>query len=199
MRSIAARVVAVLGTLAAALCLSACTDRPAPAPDHHADQTTSADNHNADDVMFAQNMIPHHEQALELAAMVPTNTANADLFVVAKHITADQQPEIRLLTGWLQQWGEDVPGNGGHSGHGGMAIDGMVDPATMDKLKSLKGAEFDTLWVQSMIGHHQGAITMAEAEIAHGQSPDAISLAKLMVTEQRNDIATMNRLTGMTQ
>jgi uncharacterized protein (DUF305 family) len=194
MTSTPARVAAVLAALVTAVVVSACTDGSAP---EHADQATSAVSHNAADVMFAQNMIPHHEQALELAAMVPTNTTNADLFVMAKHITADQRPEIRMLTGWLQQWGEAVPPV--MAGHGGMAVDGMVDPATMDKLKSLSGAEFDTLWVSSMIGHHQGAITMAQAEIAHGQNPDAVTLAKLIVTEQRNDIANMTRLAGTTE
>jgi uncharacterized protein (DUF305 family) len=194
MTSTPARVAAVLAALVTAVVVSACTDGSGP---EHADQATSAVSHNAADVMFAQNMIPHHEQALELAAMVPTNTTNADLFVMAKHITADQRPEIRMLTGWLQQWGEAVPPV--MAGHGGMAVDGMVDPATMDKLKSLSGAEFDTLWVSSMIGHHQGAITMAQAEIAHGQNPDAVTLAKLIVTEQRNDIANMTRLAGTTE
>jgi uncharacterized protein (DUF305 family) len=198
MTSMPARVAAVLAALVTAVLLSACTNRSAPGgADQAGDHTTSAVSHNAADVMFAQNMIPHHEQALELDAMVPTNTTNADLFVVAKHITADQRPEIRMLTGWLQQWGEAV--QPATAGHAGMAIDGMVDPATMDKLKSLQGAEFDTLWVQSMIGHHQGAITMAQAEIAHGQNPDAVTLAKLIVTEQRNDIANMTRLAGTTE
>ena len=60
----------------------------------------------------------------------------------------------------LVQWDVQPDPSSDHSGHG-MAMQGMVDDATMAKLQSLKGAEFDTLWLQSMIGHHQGAIEMA--------------------------------------
>jgi uncharacterized protein (DUF305 family) len=81
-----------------------------------------------------------------------------------------------------------------HSGHGGMQ--GMVDDATMAKLQSLNGPEFDTLWLQAMIGHHQGAIEMAQAEIANGQSADMTAMAKNMVSAQQAEINQMKQMLG---
>ena len=75
-------------------------------------------------------------------------------------------------------------------------MQGMVDDATMTKLRSLKGAEFDTLWLQSMISHHQGAIEMADTEIAKGQSPDMVSMAKNIVTAQQAEIDQMKQMLG---
>ena len=77
-----------------------------------------------------------------------------------------------------------------------MAMQGMVDDATMARLESLKGQEFDTLWLQSMISHHQGAIEMAKAEIANGKSPDMITMAKNIVTAQQAEIDQMKKMLG---
>ena len=77
-----------------------------------------------------------------------------------------------------------------------MAMEGMVDAATMAKLGSLNGAEFDTLWLESMIGHHQGAIEMAKAEIANGENVDAIGMAKTIVDTQQAEIDQMKQMLG---
>ncbi len=143
--------------------------------------------HNAADVAFAQNMIPHHQQAVDMAAMVPTHTANQNMHVIAANIAADQRAEIKALNALLAQWGATAA-----KGMGGMA--GMVDQATLNKLNSLDGPDFDRLWLSAMIGHHQGAVTMAQAELAHGENPDAIHMAKLIITAQQREIAYMNHL-----
>jgi uncharacterized protein (DUF305 family) len=70
----------------------------------------------------------------------------------------------------------------------------MVDPATMSRLQTLTGDDFDTLWITSMISHHQGAITMAQAELAHGQSPEAMKTAQLMITAQKREISYLTDL-----
>jgi uncharacterized protein (DUF305 family) len=151
--------------------------------------------HNAADVAFARNMLPHHQQGVELAAMVPAHTANPDLRVIAAHIGADQQAEIRTLNLLLAQWDEDAhPDGGDHAGHGGMPMMGMVDQSTMDKLRSLDGAAFDNLWAESMISHHQGAVRMAQDEINHGLSADAIHVAELIIEAQQREIAIMTHL-----
>jgi uncharacterized protein (DUF305 family) len=80
-----------------------------------------------------------------------------------------------------------------------MLMAGMVDQATLDRLQSLDDDAFDTLWVTSMIGHHQGAITMAQDEIAHGQSADAIHVARLIITAQQREIAMMTHLISASQ
>jgi uncharacterized protein (DUF305 family) len=179
--------------------------RPAgdPRPGHAESSTASNAQpaaHNAADVVFARSMLPHHKQGVELAAMVPTHTLNPDLRVIATHIRADQQAEIHTLDLLLTQWHEPAdPDHGNGVGHDGMAMAGMVDQSTIDKLKSLDGAAFDTMWATSMISHHQGAITMAQSEIAHGQSADAIHAATLIVEAQQREISTMTHLVSATQ
>ncbi len=151
---------------------------------------------NADDVAFATNMIPHHQQAVELSAMVPDRSTNAGLVALANQISAAQQPEINVMKVFLVQWKREPrrPASG-HAGHGS-TMQGMVDAATMTKLESLNGAEFDTLWLESMIGHHQGAIEMAKAEIANGDNVDAKTLAKNIVTTQEAEIGQMKQMLG---
>jgi len=164
----------------------------------------SAD-HNAADVAFAQGMLPHHRQAVDMAAMVPSRTTNADVRMMATHISWDQQAEILTMTGMLAQWGEPVATD--HDEHGGMTMPGMVDgvmpgmvdDATMTQLKSLSGPAFDELWLTSMIDHHQGAVTMAHTEIADGQNPDARKLAEMIISAQQREIAQMNNLVSATE
>lgn len=143
--------------------------------------------HNAEDIVFAEDMIPHHQQAVDMAAMVPTHTANQNMHVIAANIAADQRAEIKALNELLAQWGA-----AGGTSMGGMT--GMVDATTMNRLKSVNGPDFDQLWLTAMIGHHQGAVTMAQAEVARGENPDAIHMANLIITAQQREIAYMTHL-----
>src|SRR5262245_11034682 len=198
-RRAAAAVVAV----AAALLLSSCSGSAGSSAagttgQQHSDQpaiTGQPAGYNADDVAFATNMIPHHRQAVDLAALAPDRSSNPRLVALASQISAAQQPEIDVMKVFLVQWNENPDTNSGHVGHGSTMV-GMVDPATMTKLQSLDGAEFDTLWLQSMISHHQGAIEMAKAEIANGDNMDAKSLADNIVTTQQAEIGQMKQLLG---
>jgi uncharacterized protein (DUF305 family) len=200
MTSITVRVATVLAAVAAALFLSSCSS---PASDGHTGEEHSDEpvitgqpaGYNADDVAFATNMIPHHEQAVELSAMVPDRSTNDQLVALAKQISAAQQPEINVMKVFLVQWNENPDTNSGHSGHGN-TMAGMVDEATMTKLTSLNGAEFDRLWLESMISHHQGAIEMAKAEIANGDNVDAKTLATNIVTTQEAEIGQMKQMLG---
>ena len=201
MTSITARIAAVLAALLAALFLSSCSS---PASDGHADHehtdepsvTASPAGYNADDVAFATNMIPHHQQAVEMSALVPDRSTNPEVIELASRISAAQGPEIETMKVFLVQWKENPDASTGHGGHGNMPMSGMVDEATMAKLESLNGAEFDTLWLQSMIGHHQGAIEMAKAEIANGENVDAIGLAKTIIDAQQAEIDQMKQMLG---
>jgi uncharacterized protein (DUF305 family) len=200
MTSVPRRVAAALAALTVALFVSSCSS---PASDGHADHPHSDEpvitgqpaGYNADDVAFATNMIPHHQQAVDLSAMVPDRSTNAELVALAQQISAAQQPEISVMKVFLVQWNENPDTNSGHAGHGN-AMQGMVDQATMTKLQSLNGQEFDKLWVESMIGHHQGAIEMAKAEIANGDNVDAKTLAKNIVTTQEAEIGQMKQMVG---
>ena len=193
-------VAAALALLTAALLVSSCSS---PASGGHADHPTTDQpvitgqpaGYNADDVAFATNMIPHHQQAVDLSAMVPDRSANADLIALAKQISAAQQPEINVMKVFLVQWNENPDTNSGHAGHDG-TMEGMVDQATMTKLESLSGAEFDKLWLESMISHHQGAIEMAKVEIANGDNVDAKALAKNIVDTQEAEIGQMKQMQG---
>ena len=191
---------AALAALTTALFLSSCSTS---ASDSHADHpqtdqpviTGQPAGYNADDVAFAANMIPHHQQAVDLSAMVPDRCTNAGLVALADQISAAQQPEINVMKVFLVQWNENPDTNSGHAGHGS-TTQGMVDAGTMTKLESLSGEEFDKLWLASMISHHQGAIEMAKAEIANGDNVDAKTLANNIVTTQEAEIGQMKQMLG---
>lgn len=201
MSSTAARIAAAIAAWAAVFLVSSCGEPPSSdagaSAESVTDQGARATVHNGDDVTFARNMAPHHEQAVEMSAMVPSRTANPELLVVARHISLDQQAEIVTFQGLLAQWGEPAVPDQGQPG--GMTMSGMVDASTMNQLRSLRGPAFDDVWMRSMIEHHQGAITMAQAELAHGQSPEALHLADMIITAQQREIARMNDLLAVSQ
>ena len=158
-------------------------------------------NFNATDVGFAQGMIPHHAQAVEMADMAIATSTNADVLALAKQIKSAQNPEIETMTGWLQTWGQAVPStasmaDGGHdmTNMSGMMMDGMMSDADMKRLESSTGTAFDRLWLELMIQHHEGAVRMAKDELADGKNPDARALAQAIITSQQAEISKMNAL-----
>lgn len=151
--------------------------------------------HNSADVTFAQAMIPHHQQALALAALVPDRSTNPEIVKIAAGIAAQQEPEMTAMRAMMIQWQVEPAGTPHHGGAAGSANqDGMVDDATMAKLKTLKGAQFDTLWLQSMISHHQGAVAMAKVEIADGESKDMKVMANNIVITQEAEIGELKQI-----
>jgi uncharacterized protein (DUF305 family) len=153
-------------------------------------------SHNQQDVTFATDMIPHHLQALQMAEMAQTQASFPAVKALADQIQAAQGPEIDTMTQWLKSWGEDVPDEsmGGMDMGGTDNMPGMMSDQVMSDLAATKGARFDTLWLESMITHHEGAVQMAETEIADGKDPDAIALAKSINAAQTSEIATMKKL-----
>ncbi|OLT11610.1 DUF305 domain-containing protein [Actinomadura sp. CNU-125] len=147
--------------------------------------------HNAQDVMFAQMMIPHHRQAVEMADLAPTRAGSAKVKDLAVQIKKAQGPEIRTMTGWLKTWGE--PESAGQMGHD---MDGMMSDEQMTELEGLSGAKFDKAFLEMMIEHHEGAVTMAQQEQASGRFADATAMAGEIVRTQRAEIATMRELLG---
>lgn len=189
------RLIAGATAMAAAAMLSACSASSKEAakegkPAASASQSAQpAGGHNDDDVMFAQMMIPHHEQAVELAALVPDRSTDAAVIKLAATISGEQQPEIDFMKSTLNGWGAA-------GGHGGMAMAGMVDAATMARLQGLKGRDFDTLWLRSMIAHHEGAIQMAKTEVEVGADPEMTALARSIITAQQAEIDQMKQMLG---
>lgn len=158
-------------------------------------------NFNGTDVGFAQGMIPHHAQAVEMADMAIATSTNAEVLKLANQIKSAQNPEIQTMTGWLQSWGQKVPATGSMSGGGhdmtdmsGMMMDGMMTDADMKRLESSSGTAFDRLWIELMIQHHEGAVRMAEDEMQGGKNPEVKALAQSIITSQKAEIASMNAL-----
>jgi uncharacterized protein (DUF305 family) len=162
--------------LAAALLLGACSGNEAAA------------DHNADDVTFAQQMVPHHSQALDMAKLVPSRSTNPKVLDLASRIEQAQEPEIRQLQGWLSKWDAAMPGMT-HD-----AMPGMMSGDDLKQLESVKGAEFDNRWLDMMIKHHQGAIDMAGTELAKGGNADAKALARKIADAQQAEITEMQGL-----
>lgn len=156
---------------------------------------TSDEGHDAADVTFAQQMVPHHEQAVEMArlALDAERGASAQVQDLAERIQQAQGPEIATMKGWLDGWGEDVPN---HAGHDTGSMTGMMSDAQLSELEQASGDTFDRLWLQMMVAHHQGAITMAETEIADGQDSRAKAMARAIIDAQKAEISQMKTLLG---
>ena len=155
--------------------------------------------HNDQDVAFAQGMIPHHQQAVDMAKLAAEKATNPQVKDLAGRIQGAQDPEIQQLTGMLDQWSASMPGMSTESGmpgmdHGGMSGDGMMTDEEMQQLESATGADFDRMWVQMMIKHHQGAVTMAKTELEQGKNSDAKALAQNIVDAQEAEITEMQGL-----
>ncbi|MCP9623066.1 DUF305 domain-containing protein [Nocardia otitidiscaviarum] len=150
---------------------------------------------NAADVEFLQMMYPHHAQAVEMAKLVPGRTQNQELIALAQAVEQAQAPEMRQISTLLVSFGKPAPGaGGGHAGHGGMP--GMMSPEQMTALELASGAAFDEKWMTMMIEHHQGAIAMAETELAQGVNAEAKQLAEAIITAQRIEIDQMRKMLG---
>ncbi|MEV5703981.1 DUF305 domain-containing protein [Actinoallomurus sp. NPDC052274] len=145
--------------------------------------------HDAQDVMFAQMMIPHHRQAVTMARQAATKASAPEVKRLAAQIENAQQPEIDKMTGWLKDWGAAMPSPGGmHMG------EGMMSERDMKKLDSLSGKPFDQAFLEMMIKHHQGAVAMARTERAQGSNADAKALAGSIISSQSTEIAMMRNL-----
>ncbi len=180
--------------LSSALLFGGCSvdeDSTAPA-DGESTTQDAADvaQHNSADVEFAQDMIPHHAQAITMADMVLA-VEGSTLTELAEQIKAAQQPEIDEMTGWLNAWGEEVPDADGHMGMGGMDMEWMMSQDDVDSLMGMNGSGFDSMWLQMMIEHHEGAIEMAQAHLDDGQHPDALDLAARIISAQQSEIDQM--------
>ena len=151
--------------------------------------------HDDADVAFATSMLPHHEQAVTMSdLLLAKDGVDPDVSALARTIKAEQQPEITQMTGWLQEWAAPVPSMGDMSGMG--AHDGMLSTEQLDALSAATGKEAQTRFLKGMIGHHQGAVAMAQTEVASGQDGRAKALATSIVTSQQAEIEQMQHLLG---
>jgi uncharacterized protein (DUF305 family) len=140
-------------------------------------------------------MIPHHEQAIEMAeiALDPTRAASPAVLELARRVQAAQDPEIEAMRGMLAAWGaQEVKDMGDdHSAHG---MSGMMTADQMAALEQASGPEFDAMWLEMMIEHHEGAITMSRDEVAGGKYAPTVALAETIIVTQQAEIDTMKGL-----
>ncbi|GAA2631850.1 hypothetical protein Adu01nite_27490 [Paractinoplanes durhamensis] len=191
----------------ATLVLSACGGSGSTSGDHGSMMTAPSSaaagtaTVNDADIAFTEHMIGHHQQAIQMAAMADSRAARTDVKDLAAKIKAAQQPEIDTMNGWLTTWGKPgaMPGMTTGSSMPGMGSDqpsmgsmpGAMSDADMNALMSAKGTAFDKMFLTLMISHHQGAVEMAQQEAGQGANPDAVALARKIITDQQAEIAQM--------
>jgi uncharacterized protein (DUF305 family) len=210
-RTLARRAALVAATGAAAVVLAACggdgADRAAGGAGHgdagsHGPTGSPSPTgaHNPQDVAFAQGMIPHHRQALEMARLAGGRASTGAVKDLAARIEKAQDPEIRTMTGWLKAWGEDVPAAGGdgmdHSAPGHAGMPGMMGDEDMAALEKLTGKAFDVQFLTLMVEHHEGAVEMARTEQSKGRYGPAKAMADDIVTAQKAEISEMKGMLG---
>jgi uncharacterized protein (DUF305 family) len=177
---------ALLGTVGGALLLAGCT-------------SGQAQGVNDADVTFAEQMIGHHEQAIMMADLAEERAQSPQVKQLATQIRAEQEPEIQTMSGWLRAWGKPVP-----ELTTGMAPSGMPHMPTMmpsmtpqpgaSDMTQIDGTEFDQMFLQMMIAHHEDAVAMAKTEQVTGANADAKQLAANIQTSQTAQIAQMQQM-----
>ncbi|MCX5394678.1 DUF305 domain-containing protein [Streptomyces sp. NBC_00094] len=220
MRTFTTRKLTLVGAVAATgLLLSACgsddgmsgmdhggtsaTASASPSPSAPPSASVSVDDaaaapgaFNDADVMFAQMMIPHHEQALEMAKLADGRAEDPEVKKLVAAIEQAQDPEIRKMKAWLKGWGKPESaghgaGNAGGSGHG---MAGMMSEQDMKDLAAVKGKAFDRKFAELMIAHHDGAVAMAKVEQKDGRNTTAKQLADDVVRTQSTEIAELRKI-----
>ena len=144
----------------------------------------SESDYSQRDVIFAEMMIPHHEQAIEMSDLALTNSSNPEILSLAETIKAAQEPEIAQMKSWD---GVDAKAYMGHS------MAGMLDDEEIEKLKAASGSQFDRLFLEGMIKHHEGAIEMAQ-DVEDSKNPEVANLAREIIEAQKAEIDQMKEL-----
>lgn len=186
-----------LSTIAAAGVLAACGSSeeavpPTPMPMMSSAMPSASVDTQALDIVFAQLMIPHHQQAVEMSDMALSQASSNDVKTLAEQIKSEQAPEIAVMRGWLANWGASETMGDDHSGHS-MGT-GMMTADDMAALSALNGPDFDRVWLQMMVSHHKGAITMAQDVLATTNDPEVKTLAQAIIDAQTKEIASIEVL-----
>jgi uncharacterized protein (DUF305 family) len=189
-----------IGSTATALVglLTACGSEtvvvPTPMPMVTSASSSVSANSQAEDIAFSQLMIEHHQQAIEMANMALSQADSNAVKDLADQIKSAQDPEIKTMRGWLTSWGAPEVMNNDHMGHMNMSEVGMMTAEDMETLSSLSGPGFDRLWLQMMIQHHEGAVSMARAVLVTTKDSGVKTLAQNVIDSQSVEIATMKSI-----
>ncbi len=205
-RTIMTLVAAAAAALTVGAALGGCGTNATTSPSSSATSSPPAVQvHNQADITFAQGMIPHHAQAIAMSKMATQRAVSPQVQDLAVRIQAEQQPEIDQLSGFLRAWNAPVPSTNGPMGGMGQgdmmgqmrgAMPGMMSGGQMQQFGQASGGAFDRMFLQMMISHHQGAITMAKTELSDGQNPGARQLAQRIIDAQQREIMEMQNLLG---
>jgi uncharacterized protein (DUF305 family) len=198
---------ALAGALAAVLTLAGCSVEINAGDDGATGGSSGGGEHNAADVRFATEMIPHHAQALAMIAMTRNRDVSSEFEDLVQGMADTQRAEIALMAGWLRDWGEEVPDSWGMGGGRGgemrpdpeggsgpmMDRDDMRDMMGPQRSPSWRGGgpRFEDMWLRMMIGHHEGAIEISAAERAEGGYGPARDLADQIILSQGGEIEVM--------
>lgn len=192
------KVTATAIALAAALALTGCTINIGGANDDNDGMMGNGNNngmmgnnssgaYSGADIMFAQMMIPHHQQAVDMGTLAETRASEPAVKKLAAQIKAEQAPEITQMKGWLKDANASL--DMGHD----MGMGGMLDDAEMQALTDAKGAAFDKLYLEGMIQHHKGAIHMAQMVI-DSNNAEVAKLGQAIIESQTKQITYMESL-----
>ncbi|HEX6248147.1 MAG TPA: DUF305 domain-containing protein [Nocardioidaceae bacterium] len=163
------------------------------------------DGFNDADVDFASDMIQHHAQALQMVDLTMGRNLDPEVARLTEDIRAAQAPEIELMVDWLEDWDQPIPETSrdhanahseDHGGGGEMDEDmpGMMGAEDMETLETAPEQEFQDLWLEMMVEHHEGAVAMSEEVLEDGENADVKALAEDIVETQQAEIATMQDL-----
>lgn len=179
----------VASALFSTMALSGCAPADSGNVSEHAESThgEGSTRFSSNEIMFAQMMIPHHQQAVDLGTLADTRAQNPDVIALAAQIKAEQAPEIAEMQKWLTEAGS--PADMGHSMH----MDGMLTEAQMAAIEKSTGAEFDRLFLEAMIEHHRGAVDMAKS-VTSSSNSRAHDLGHAIHDSQTAQIETLKQL-----
>ncbi len=157
---------------------------------------SGAQTFNKADVKFAQTMIPHHEQAIEMSDIILAKSGiDPDVTKLAQRIKDAQGPEMTTMTELLTAWNQPlIPDHSAEADEDHWAAEGVLTPEEMQELMAADGPAGQQLFLEGMIKHHKGAITMVQEEIDDGENPDALKLAQAIKDRQAAEIKTMESL-----
>ena len=188
-----------LGLVVGVLVLAGCAANPSGGSHdaHDTDSSSAATDSSANaagandaDVMFAQMMLPHHEQALEMSGIVLAKAGlDPEVAALAAQIEAAQGPEIEQLEAWLEEW--DAPRAAPGEAHG---MEGILSDDELAELEAAEAASASTLFLEQMIEHHEGAIAMAEEHLDDGAHEGALAMSEAIIESQTAEIAQMRKL-----
>ena len=199
--------IAAVALTCAVTSLSGCGDDFVEAPTV-TKTASNGDVYNSADVAFATALVPHHAQAIQMVTLLEGRDVSGEVERLANAIRDRQAPEVEIMIDWLTAWDEPIPetsldhANAGHdSGESGAFVGmddmpGMLSTEQIEQLSDASGTEFETMWLELMKEHHQGAVSMAEMEVDDGDFEAAVALAQTMITTHRSEIGQIVSLLG---